>query len=572
MSGGHAEGQPPALDITVSIEAELLDYYGPDGMYGGRVAEAIKVAADDILRRFGIPARAAVRIGVLAAEAAQAQPLMTVSAGTRRCSYPEDLLTQARAYLLATHPDPDGGSVVDWLRGLADGQTDEQSRTSAEFFALTVGAILQLRPDLLFGEAQWETYLREFAVPPDSAWLRSALAAVLRLGISLADRDTVARILADAHADGLPAADGAERLVAALRPPVIQLCAPRTYLRELTIAIGTKSEAFVRLRHELEASLGVRYPALRLVADDRLRQQSFAVRVNHCRDLPVLGLRPGQFMVNAPLSELRTAAPDLWEETAPIGLADPAGGRRPHSVVPAQAITRLQELGYTLWDPWEFIAASLGRVLRRRGAATLSIEEVDLRLAEEQPALAAAVRSRFSVPPLTRLLRALAADQVAIGDQRRILERLLDFDLRRAVDTRDVILDHRPVLDVRATEPADDFAALLSFLRGGLRRQISAQYSRGSGTLVVYLLGQELEERMQEYSGDAGGFELVFAAILRELRKLPTVEFLPQILTSAGVRGPLADLLAPRFPDLVTLAYEDLTPELNVQPIARISL
>ena len=46
----------------------------------------------------------------------------------------------------------------------------------------------------------------------------------------------------------------------------------------------------------------------------------------------------------------------------------------------------------------------------------------------------------------------------------------------------------------------------------------------------------------------------------------------PIVLASADVRRALRGLVAPRFPRVAVLAYEDLPPELPIRPVGRLAL
>jgi len=46
----------------------------------------------------------------------------------------------------------------------------------------------------------------------------------------------------------------------------------------------------------------------------------------------------------------------------------------------------------------------------------------------------------------------------------------------------------------------------------------------------------------------------------------------PVVLVASDVRRPLRNLLTPRVPDVVVLAYDELPPELQVRPVGRVGL
>src|SRR5262249_22087229 len=64
----------------------------------------------------------------------------------------------------------------------------------------------------------------------------------------------------------------------------------------------------------------------------------------------------------------------------------------------------------------------------------------------------------------------------------------------------------------------------------------------------------------------------ILAAVQREISQLPPSAATAVILTSLSVRPILRELIASEFPKLAVGSYSDLYPDLNIQPIARISL
>ena len=578
----------PSLELRLLVHRDLLD------ACDAAVVEAVTAAVEELLDELGVPGSPTVAVGELGDDTARAQPLLALAVAGRRCPYADSLLPLVRSYLEGAPPEPGQvpSSMLAWLGKLATTPAPEDRPAGlAEFLALTCRAIIQRQPAVLLGREQLEAYRSSLPVPPgagdgrwppDPIWLRTVLVTTLGLGISLADVDTVNQVLVDARSRGLAAPDAAERLVARLRPQAVLLCLPREYLRELTTAYGEDRDVFVRYLGELQRDLGMLRPPLRLVADERLRPRSFAVRVNHCQLLPTVGLGADQCLANDSPDRLSSVVGD-WPDGRPIPALDPSGGRLPVSVVPASMRPVLEAEHFAVWNPMEVLAMSLLRVLREQAPRLVDVDDLELRLTLAQlPSLTTAVTSRFSTFTLTRLVRALAGQQLAI-DLRRILERLLDYQYRGllsagALGLEDTSLVGSPGLVAQG----DDFGAQLAFVRSGLRRQISARYAYGTATMVVYLLGKEIEERLAawlaaraedpEASLPDDQYEELVAAISDELGYLPPTARRPALLTTAPVRGALAEILAARFPELAAVAYQELVPEVNLQPVARISL
>src|SRR5262249_52429784 len=103
------------------------------------------------------------------------------------------------------------------------------------------------------------------------------------------------------------------------------------------------------------------------------------------------------------------------------------------------------------------------------------------------------------------------------------------------------------------------------------------KHTRGSSTLPVYLLDPEIEALLEKHQRQ--GTELpeaeshqVLATIAEEMsRQLPTAQS-PALLTTIEVRSALRQLIQTRFPHLPVLCYQELSPDSNIQPLARIAL
>jgi len=117
---------------------------------------------------------------------------------------------------------------------------------------------------------------------------------------------------------------------------------------------------------------------------------------------------------------------------------------------------------------------------------------------------------------------------------------------------------------------------MVSFVRSGIPRQISDRYAAGAQTVVAYLLDHAIEDSVSRMAAGDGAPESagdrIVDAIRAELDLLPGSARLPVLLTRAHVRRHLRELIEDDLPAMAVLAYEELPPHVNVQPIARIAL
>ncbi|MEO1173195.1 MAG: FHIPEP family type III secretion protein [Myxococcota bacterium] len=171
----------------------------------------------------------------------------------------------------------------------------------------------------------------------------------------------------------------------------------------------------------------------------------------------------------------------------------------------------------------------------------------------------------------------------AIADLNQHAVQLTDI-LRRLVEEEISIRDLRSILQALAEwgQVENDTVMLTEYVRNALKRYISHKYTRGGNTLVVYLLDPQIEETVRSsiqhtQSGSYLALEPeitqeILTAVRNEVGNLPPTAQNPVILTTMEIRRYFRKLVELEFPHLAVLSYQELSPDMNIQPIARISL
>jgi len=200
-------------------------------------------------------------------------------------------------------------------------------------------------------------------------------------------------------------------------------------------------------------------------------------------------------------------------------------------------------------------------MVQRRAHELVGLQEVQSMLDQLERAYPALVRNvvpkPVGLPLLTDVLRRLAEEGVSIRPLREILEALATY----APGERDPI-------------------ALTELVRASLRRQVTYRHAR-DGVLPVYLLDPAIEEAIRDsIQRTATGSYIamppdmardVVEAVRRETGEGGEGEAVC-LLTQADVRRFTRRLLEVELPGLVVLSYQELAPEVTVQPLARIAL
>ena len=232
---------------------------------------------------------------------------------------------------------------------------------------------------------------------------------------------------------------------------------------------------------------------------------------------------------------------------------------RPAAWIPADELGVARLRGVPTLAPEEVIVLHLLQVLRRYGHEFVGIQETQSlldQLARTLPALVREVVPKVVSPALlTEILRRLAAEGVSLRSLREILGALAE----------------------RA--PADsDPVTLTEHVRAALRRQITFTHAGGSGVLHAYFLDPMIEDTVREAiqhaaSGSTLALEPELCAdIVKAVGRTVADSVAPVIVTAADIRYHVRGLLQGEFPELAVLSYQEIEPDVKLQPLGRITV
>jgi type III secretion protein V len=309
------------------------------------------------------------------------------------------------------------------------------------------------------------------------------------------------------------------------------------------------------MRDGLFVELGVRFPGVRARGNSSLPPGAYTVQIN---EVPVVTGQAtlGHVLVNDTVDRLKLMNIQGFEAVNPAT-------RQPAAWVPEQHRSTLEAAGLTTWDVPGYIILHVAAVLRRNARDFLGVQEVQSMLEQLEKAFPAIVKEVVpkvvNVIKLTDILGRLVEEEISIRDLRGILQALADYGQIEA-----------------------DNVMLTEHVRSALRRYISNKYARGTGTLVVYLLDPQIEEAIRSsIKRTSAGTHLalepelaqeIVQAVRAECGHLPPSAARPCILTAMDIRRYVRKLLEYEFnPPFSVLSYQELSPDLNIQPVARIS-
>jgi len=315
-------------------------------------------------------------------------------------------------------------------------------------------------------------------------------------------------------------------------------------------------EMIPMMRDGLFYELGVKFPGIRVRGNETdLPDGTYIIMIN---EIPLVSgnVALDKVLVNDTVDRL-TLLNIKGEEAV-----NPANGSE-CAWIPAQYSDVAEQAGLTTWDASGYMVLHLSSVLRKNSAEFVGIQEVQNMLEQLEQAFPALVKEVVpkAVSPfqLTDILRRLVEEEISIRDLRSILQALAEWG-----------------------QVENDTVMLTEYVRNALKRYISHKYTRGGNTLVVYLLDPQIEETVRSsiqhtQSGSYLALEPeitqeILTAVRNEVGNLPPTAQNPVILTTMEIRRYYRKLVELEFPHLAVLSYQELSPDMNIQPIARISL
>lgn len=166
-------------------------------------------------------------------------------------------------------------------------------------------------------------------------------------------------------------------------------------------------------------------------------------------------------------------------------------------------------------------------------------------------------------------------EQISIRDLKSILEGITELRNHIPADTsRYIAFALGSSMAFGAGEKQlDDFTTedYAEHLRNFLKRYISFKFTRGTSKLWVYLIDPAVEAWL-ENCDDPMGDDRLSHWLMDARRKIDNNDQRrPVILTGTRLRGRVRRLIAAEFPRIPVLSYQELTPDMDLEPIARIA-
>lgn len=310
----------------------------------------------------------------------------------------------------------------------------------------------------------------------------------------------------------------------------------------------------VELRRALYFDLGVPFPGINIRPNPNLSSFAYVLNLN---EIP---LATGQLLKDHVIVREKRANLDL------LGISYIEGDSFLPGVdslwVPKEDKTKLAKAGIVCMEHSRILAYHLSLLLTRHASTFIGMQETKFlldRMEERAPDLVREATRLLPIQRISDIFQRLVQEQVSIRDLRTILQALIDW----APKEKDAVM-------------------LTEYVRGALKRQISYMYSKGQNMLPVILMEPTVEETVRKAirQTSAGAFlsldpqtsQRILNAVGDAAGKYRHSTQKPVLMVSMDIRRYVRRLIEPKFYELSVMAYQEVTPEISVQPVARIHI
>jgi len=318
------------------------------------------------------------------------------------------------------------------------------------------------------------------------------------------------------------------------------------------------NELIPLLRHGLYYELGVNFPGIQVRGQTvDMEPEGYVININ---EVPVAQgkIVQGCILVGEPLEQLALFNITGTETIHPIDGSVVTWIDSKFKDVAIQA-------GFRMWDIAEYLILHLSHALRKHAHEFLGVQEVQTMLSELEKTHPALVKELvpkvITLLQLTEIFQRLVQEDIAIRDLKTIFSTLAQWG-----------------------EIERDTLMLTEHVRAGLKRYVTHKYAGAANTLAVYLMDPEIEDMVKNAirRTEKGNYLALDPEITQELIEAVGKEIAshpfppgarpPVILTIAEIRRYFRKIIELEFPQLSVLSYQELSENLRIQPIARVSL
>ena len=300
------------------------------------------------------------------------------------------------------------------------------------------------------------------------------------------------------------------------------------------------------IRKQIAVELGIILPPIRIVDNLQLPPDLYKIKL-HGVELSQYEIYTDKFLAMDP--------GNTFEDIPGIETEEPAFGTEALWIEESQK-ENAELANYTVVDPGSVMATHLTEIIREHAHELLGRKEVKKLIdnyKEENEAV----------------IDELIPDLMKLGEIQKILQNLLweNIPIKNLLIILENLADH--------AGRTNDQSILTEYVRQGLSRQISNQFTAEDDTLYAITIDPQQEEKLinSVEQSDQGRFlSLEPAAAQSLINKVVNQAKLlleegkdPILLTSPMLRRPLKEMVHRTFSELIVLSFNELESDVNLQ-------
>ena len=333
--------------------------------------------------------------------------------------------------------------------------------------------------------------------------------------------------------------------------PVVPLILDLSNNLSDSLDFSALNDELAALRRALYFDLGVPFPGVNLRENPNLEPYEYVLNLD---EIPVAHgkLEPGCVMVREDPDNIRMLGVEV-KEGRPFLPSEKTWW------IKEEDKDKLKTIGVSYYTHSKVISLNLSLVLARHASDFIGLQEAKYlldKMEDRAPDLVHEVSRLLPLQKIADLFKRLVQEQISIRDLRSILEAIIIW----APKEKDQVM-------------------LCEYIRSCLKRQISYKYCAGQNILPAILLEPSVEELIrksirQTSSGaflalDPQSSRLFLKEVGRALGKRNRNLV---IIASIDIRRYVRRLIETEFYNVPVLDYQELTPEISVQPIDRVRM
>ncbi|MCM3017224.1 flagellar biosynthesis protein FlhA [Priestia megaterium] len=316
---------------------------------------------------------------------------------------------------------------------------------------------------------------------------------------------------------------------------------------------GDLLDRIVMIRRQLALELGLVIPVVRIRDNIQLQPNEYCLKIKGNE------VAKGELLLDHYLAISPGMDDDLIEG---IDTLEPAF-KMPAKWISESVKEQAEMFGYTVVDPPSVVSTHITEVIKSYAHELIGRQETKQLIDH--------TKETYPI-----LIEEVTPNPLSVGDIQRVLAKLLkeNVSIRNLPIIFEVLADYGKM--------TSDTDLLTEYVRQGLARQITSQYTVQEGLLRVLTLSGKVEKTMAEavqqtehgnyLSLDPNVSQAIVESIAKQTETLSFQEQSPIVLCSPAVRMYVRQITERYFPHMAVLSYNELEANVEVQSVGVVDI